>query len=74
MLATLSLTHRVEVWHVYVIAFVLGFVTVLDQPARQVFVNELVGPKYLRNAISVNSTTFQLGGLIGPAVAGWLLT
>ncbi|MFP3580650.1 MFS transporter [Arthrobacter sp. SIMBA_036] len=74
VLATLSLTHRVEVWHVYVIAFVLGFVTVLDQPARQVFVNELVGPKYLRNAISVNSTTFQLGGLIGPAVAGWLLT
>jgi MFS family permease len=39
-----------------------------------VFVNELVGPKYLRNAISVNSTTFQLGGLIGPAIAGVLLT
>ena len=73
-LAALSLTHTVEVWHVYVIALVLGFVTVLDQPARQVFVNELVGPKYLRNAISVNSTTFQLGGLIGPALAGWLLT
>ncbi|MFI2565838.1 MFS transporter [Paenarthrobacter sp. NPDC018779] len=73
-LAALSLTHTVQVWHVYVIALVLGFVTVLDQPARQVFVNELVGPKYLRNAISVNSTTFQLGGLIGPALAGWLLT
>jgi MFS family permease len=73
-LAALSLSHRVEVWHVYAIALVLGFVTVLDQPARQVFVNELVGPKYLRNAISVNSTTFQLGGLIGPALAGWLLT
>ncbi|WP_144660923.1 MFS transporter [Paenarthrobacter nicotinovorans] len=74
VLATLSLTHTVQVWHVYVIALVLGFVTVLDQPARQVFVNELVGPTYLRNAISVNSTTFQLGGLIGPALAGWLLT
>ncbi|QSZ52593.1 MFS transporter [Paenarthrobacter sp. AT5] len=73
-LAALSLTRVVEVWHVYVIALLLGFVTVLDQPARQVFVNELVGPKYLRNAISVNSTTFQLGGLIGPALAGWLLT
>ncbi|BCW50197.1 MFS transporter [Arthrobacter sp. StoSoilB13] len=73
-LAALSLSQRVEVWHVYAIALVLGFVTVLDQPARQVFVNELVGPKYLRNAISVNSTTFQLGGLIGPALAGWLLT
>jgi MFS family permease len=73
-LAVLALTGVVEVWHVYVIALVLGLVTVLDQPARQVFVNELVGPQYLRNAISVNSTTFQLGGLIGPALAGWLLT
>ncbi|HEX7203447.1 MAG TPA: MFS transporter, partial [Arthrobacter sp.] len=68
-LAALALTGSVQVWHVYVIALVLGLVTVLDQPARQVFVNELVGPTYLRNAISVNSTTFQLGGLIGPALA-----
>ncbi|MBT2512232.1 MFS transporter [Arthrobacter sp. ISL-30] len=73
-LATLSLTQVVQVWHVYVIALLLGLVTVLDQPARQVFVNELVGPTYLRNAISVNSTTFQLGGLIGPALAAVLLT
>ncbi len=73
-LAVLSLTGVIEVWHVYVIALALGLVTVLDQPARQVFVNELVGPTYLRNAISVNSTTFQLGGLIGPALAGLLLT
>jgi MFS family permease len=73
-LAVLALSQRIEVWHVYSIALVLGLVTVLDQPARQVFVNELVGPKYLRNAISVNSTTFQLGGLIGPALAGLLLT
>ncbi|MDP9696974.1 UNVERIFIED_ORG: MFS family permease [Arthrobacter globiformis] len=73
-LAALALSGRIEVWHVYVIALVLGLVTVLDQPARQVFVHELVGPRYLRNAISVNSTTFQLGGLIGPAIAGVLLT
>ncbi|TLM83162.1 MFS transporter [Pseudarthrobacter sp. NamE5] len=73
-LAALALSGAIEVWHVYVIALVLGLVTVLDQPARQVFVHELVGPAYLRNAISVNSTTFQLGGLIGPALAGWLLT
>lgn len=73
-LAVLALTGAIEVWHVYVIAVALGLVTVLDQPARQVFVHELVGPAYLRNAISVNSTTFQLGGLIGPALAGLLLT
>ena len=74
VLAVLALSHRIEVGHVYAIALVLGLVTVLDQPARQVFVNELVGPGYLRNAISVNSTIFQLGGLIGPAIAGILLT
>jgi MFS family permease len=73
-LGALSLTGALAVWHVYGIALVLGLVTVIDQPSRQVFVNELVGPTYLRNAISVNSTTFQLGALIGPAVAGWLLT
>lgn len=73
-LAVLALSHRIEVWQVYGIALILGLVTVLDQPARQVFVNELVGPAYLRNAISVNSTIFQLGGLIGPAVAGVLLS
>jgi MFS family permease len=56
-----------------VIAFLIGMVTVVDNPTRQVFVNELVGPRHLRNAISVNSSVFQLGGLIGPAIAGVLL-
>ncbi|PJJ55124.1 MFS transporter [Compostimonas suwonensis] len=72
-LAVLALTGTVQVWHIYVVAVVLGFVTVVDNPARQVFTNELVGAGYLRNAISVNSSTFQLGGLIGPAISGALL-
>jgi MFS family permease len=74
ILAVLTLTGVTEVWHVYVISFLLGMVTVVDNPSRQVFVNELVGPKYLRNAISLNSSIFQLGGLIGPAVGGILIT
>jgi len=74
VLAVLTLTGLTEVWHVYVISFLLGMVTVVDNPSRQVFVNELVGPKYLRNAISLNSSIFQLGGLIGPAVGGILIT
>jgi MFS family permease len=73
LLAVLALTNTIQVWHVYAIAFVVGLVTVIDNPTRQVFVNELVGPRHLRNAISVNSSVFQLGGLIGPAVAGILL-
>jgi MFS family permease len=74
ILAVLTLTGLTEVWHVYVISFALGLVTVVDNPARQVFVNELVGPHYLRNAISLNSSIFQLGGLMGPAVGGILIT
>jgi MFS family permease len=74
VLAVLALTHSIQVWHVWAIAFVVGLVTVVDNPTRQVFVNELVGPRNLRNAISINSSVFQLGGLIGPAIAGILLT
>lgn len=69
-LAVLILTGTVQVWHIWALACLGGFVTVIDNPARQVFVNEVVGPRNLRNAISVNSSTFQLGSLIGPAVGG----
>lgn len=73
LLAVLTLGGVVEVWHIYLIAFAVGLVTVIDNPARQVFVNELVGPAHLRNAISINSSVFQLGGMIGPALSGLLL-
>lgn len=73
LMAVLALTGHLEVWHIYVIAFILGLVVVADQPARQVFVNELVGPGQLRNAISLNSSIFQLGGMIGPAISGVLI-
>ncbi len=72
-LAVLTLTGSVHVWHVWAIALVVGLVTVIDNPTRQVFVNEIVGPRYLRNAITVNSSVFQLGGLIGPAISGALI-
>ncbi|MDP9025938.1 MAG: MFS transporter [Actinomycetota bacterium] len=73
LLAVLALTHTVEVWHIWAIAFGVGLVVVVDNPTRQVFASELVGPRNLRNAISINASVFQLGGLIGPAVAGYLL-
>jgi len=72
-LAALTLSGAVEAWHVFAIAFATGMVTVIDNPARQVIVSELVGQRHLRNAISVNSSVFQLGGMIGPAIAGVLL-
>lgn len=73
VLATVTLTGVVAVWQVYSVALLLGFVTVVDNPARQVFVNEMVGPAHLRSAISVNSAIFQLGGLVGPAVGGVMI-
>ena len=54
ILASLALTHTVEVWHVYLLAFLGGFVVIVDNPTLQVFVNELVGPRNLRNAIATN--------------------
>ncbi|MFJ2563608.1 MFS transporter [Streptomyces sp. NPDC087568] len=73
-LAALTLTGQVQVWHVYVAAFAVGLATVLDNPARQSFVSEMVGPKQLQNAVSLNSANFQSARLIGPAVAGLMIT
>jgi MFS family permease len=72
-LGTLALTGSVQAWHVYIVATVLGFVTVVDNPTRQVFVSELVGQKHIRNAVSLNSSVFQLGALLGPAASGALI-
>nr|WP_183341094.1 MFS transporter [Microlunatus antarcticus] len=72
-LGVLALTGTVQAWHVYVLATVLGLVTVVDNPTRQVFVSELVGPAHIRNAVSLNSSVFQLGALVGPAVSGALI-
>ncbi|MFJ8349937.1 MFS transporter [Streptomyces sp. NPDC094153] len=73
-LAALTLTGQVQVWHVYVAAFAVGLATVLDNPARQSFVSEMVGPEQLQNAVSLNSANFQSARLIGPAVAGLMIT
>ncbi|SDM91219.1 MFS transporter [Streptomyces wuyuanensis] len=73
-LAVLTLSGEVRVWHVYLVAFLLGMVTVVDNPTRQSFVSEMVGPGQLRNAVSLNSANFQSARLVGPAVAGVLIT
>lgn len=74
VLAVLTLTDRVHVWHVYAAAFAVGLATVLDNPARQSFLSELVGPDQLRNAVGLNSANFQSARLLGPAIAGVLIT
>lgn len=73
-LGTLALTGAIQAWHVFVVATALGFVTVVDNPTRQVFVSELVGQTHIRNAVSLNSSVFQLGALVGPAASGALIS
>lgn len=73
VLAIVTLTGTVALWHVYAVAFLLGLVTVIDNPARQVFVNEMVPSRLVRNAVSLNSGSFQIARLVGPAVAGVLI-
>jgi MFS family permease len=72
-LAALTLTGNIQVWHIYLFAFVLGLITVVDNPTRQTFVSEMVGKKDLGNAVSLNAANFQTARLIGPAVAGALM-
>ncbi|TXH06287.1 MAG: MFS transporter [Nevskiaceae bacterium] len=73
-LGLLTVTGAVLLWHVYVFAFLLGCVAAFDAPARQTFVSELVAEIDLSNAVALNATSFNAARLIGPAVAGGLIT
>lgn len=73
VLAGLTLTGAVRLWMVFALALGLGLVTVLDVPARQAFVTEMVGPEDYVNAQSLNSTIHNLGRLLGPAAAGLVI-
>src|SRR5918992_3248433 len=70
VLFVLALTGVVEIWHVYLLALVAGFVNAVEMPVRQAFVAELVPRGDLVNAIALSSTSFNLSRVIGPAVAG----
>lgn len=72
-LAALVLSGHVQAWHIYVLALGLGVATAIDNPVRQSFVSEIVGVPQLRGAISMVSSTFQLGALVGPVVGGVLV-
>lgn len=73
ILAGLTLGGRVQVWHVFVLAVLMGIVNAFDIPTRQAFVADMVGREDLVNAIALNSSMFNGARLIGPAVAGLLI-
>lgn len=70
ILGLLVITDAVELWHVYVLALGLGLNQCFENPARQSFMLEMVGPEDLRNAVSLQSTLAACSRMIGPAVAG----
>jgi len=74
ILAADCLTGFVQVWHIMLIATVLGALTAVDNPARQAFLHDMVGPGQLRNAVSLNAAVYQIGGLAGPAVSAVLIS
>ena len=72
-LAALTLTGRIEVWHLYVLGALLGIANAFDIPTRQAFVVDLVGKEDLINAIALNSSMFNGARIVGPAIAGLLV-
>jgi MFS family permease len=72
-LAILTLTHVVKVWHVLVLAALLGVVNAFDIPGRQAFLVDMVGKEHLMNAIALNSSMFNAARVVGPAIAGILV-
>jgi MFS family permease len=73
VLAALTLTHRVTVKEIFVLAALLGVVNAFDIPARQAFLVDMVGKEDLMNAIALNSSMFNGARVVGPAVAGVLV-
>src|SRR5437763_9943009 len=73
ILAVLTLTGTVKVWHIFVLAALLGVVNSFDIPGRQAFLVDIVGKEALMNAIALNSSMFNGARIIGPAIAGILV-
>lgn len=70
LLAWLTWSGRIQVWHVWAMAMLLAAFQMLDVPARQAFVVEMVGEEDLGNAIALNSSLFNFARIIGPSLAG----
>jgi MFS family permease len=73
VLGLVAVTGVAQPWHVYVLAFVFGIGSAFDAPARQSFVNEMVGPDNLTNAIGLNSASFNMARIFGPGLAGLMI-
>jgi MFS family permease len=73
ILGVLTVTGAVRVWEIGVLAVLLGLNNAFENPSRQSFMIEMVGPDNLRNAVSLNSVLVNVARTVGPAVAGLLI-
>jgi len=73
VLSFLTLTHTVQIWHIFLLAALLGVVNAFDVPARQAFIVDMVDKNDLINAIALNSSMFNGARIAGPAIAGILV-
>jgi MFS family permease len=73
ILGVLSVTGAIELWEIGVLALLLGLNNAFENPARQSFMLEMIGPANLRNAVSLNSVLVNVARSIGPAIAGILI-
>jgi MFS family permease len=73
ILGVLTVTGEVRYWQIGVLAALLGLNNAFENPARQSFMLEMVGPEYLRNAVSLNSVMANTARVVGPAIAGILI-
>jgi MFS family permease len=73
LLGVLAITGVVESWMVFAVAFTFGIGAAFDAPARQSFVSEMVGQDDLSNAVGLNSASFNLARVVGPALSGFMI-
>jgi MFS family permease len=74
VLGLLDVTGLVQLWQVFLLCFALGCCTAIETPVRQSFVSEMVGRPLVANAVALNSTIFNSARIVGPAVAGVMIT
>ena len=70
ILGLLVVSHHIQIWHIFILAFVLGVSSAVDAPVRMAFSAEVVGKDDVANAVSLNSANFNSGRIIGPALSG----
>lgn len=74
VLAFLVQTNLVQLWHIYLLAGMLGVVTAIDMPAQQAFIGDLSGMAHIRKAVNINAMVLHLSRMVGPALAGVFLS